>query len=285
MLRSLVALSLAVALLPSSARAFPISTCGMLVPDGDSGTLAADLNCTDPGTPAVRLGHRATLELAGHTIQGISAEPMVSHNVISCLDTACTIIGPGGISGNDGTVNYGVCVFGPVPGLLTMTSDGQGEITVSNCGTGIAGGKGKLQDVHAESNMAGISLFQKAKLANVTASGNQFGVIGNRIHAVKLTASTNTEFGVVGNGAKGKVTLLNLTATGNGDAGVIAYGVTIKTGTVTGNNGYAQGIDVVSAKMPHVSVLSCGLSGKIGEPYFSGPPPLLAGTWGICTGD
>ena len=286
MARPLLALALVGFMWTGVAHGFPITTCGIQIPDGDVGTLAADLNCTDPNTPAVQIGHRGTLELAGHAIQGISVDGTSSRTVVPCVGKKCTIVGPGSIAGNDGSSSYGDCVFGPFDsGMLTMTSNGQGEIAVSNCGVGVAGGKGKLQDVHAQSNVVGILVFRGVTLRNVTASGNQFGVMGNKVKAIDLDADANTRFGVVGYGGKGKVRLQDLSATGNGDAGVIGYAVTIKNGTVTGNAGYGQGIDVVSVKKPHVTDVACGLSGKIGESYVSGPPPLLAGTWGICAGD
>jgi len=54
---------------------------------------------------------------------------------------------------------------------------------------------------------------------------------------------------------------------------------------VTGNNGYGQGLDVVSALRPHVLDVTCDMSGRIGESYINGPPPLLPTSSGICAGD
>ena len=285
MTRSVLAALVAAVSFHASVHASPITTCGTAIPDKEVGTLAADLDCTDPATPAVSLGHRATLELAGHEIHGISADGQVSRNVVACTDRACTIVGPGRIVGNDGTGSYGACVSGADDGLLTMTSNGQGTIRVESCSTGVLGRTAKLTDVQAFSNMVGISVYKNVHLRNVEASGNQFGVIGRKIAGEDVQADTNTRFGIVGNAFHGAVKLKNLVASGNGDAAVIAWSVKLGGGGAVGNNGYGQGIDVVSATKPHVSDFSCIASGKIGESYIMGPPLLLSGSWGVCSGD
>jgi len=285
MTRSVLTVLLAILVLHGSARASSITTCGTTIAAGDVGTLAADLNCTDPNTPAVTLAHKATLELAGHSIQGISSEPQQSHDVVLCADRKCTIVGPGSIAGNDGASSYGDCIGGPFDGTLTMTSNGQGEITVQNCSTGIIGRSGKLTDVHTNGDVVGISLYKSIVLHDVDVSNNEFGIIGRKISGGDVTANGNSKFGIVGNASKGTVHLKNLTATANGGAGVIAYGITIQDGTVTGNAGYGQGLDIVSVKRPHLKDVTCGLSGKIGESYTNGPPALVPGSWGVCSGD
>src|SRR5262245_57792821 len=91
----------AMAFATAPAQALDIGSCGASIPDGEVGTLTADLVCTDP-VPAITLGAGATLELAGHRVQGLSADGQTSLTVLRCARKRCTIVGPGEIVGSDG---------------------------------------------------------------------------------------------------------------------------------------------------------------------------------------
>jgi len=64
----------------------------------------------------------------------------------------------------------------------------------------------------------------------------------------------------------------------------IGDAVTFKTATVSGNDGYAQGIDVASFRFPHLTATTCGKSGRVASDYTNGPPALI-GTRGVCSAD
>ena len=61
-----IGIVVAVALAASRAAAVDVSSCGQAVPDGETGVLQADLDCS--ADPAVTLGNRSTLDMNGHAI-------------------------------------------------------------------------------------------------------------------------------------------------------------------------------------------------------------------------
>ncbi len=69
MTRIVVAIAVFGALSVSPAGTLDITTCGQSVPDGDTGVLQADLDCSaDPAEAAVTLGRSSTLDMNGHAI-------------------------------------------------------------------------------------------------------------------------------------------------------------------------------------------------------------------------
>src|SRR6185295_58387 len=172
-------------LLAAPARAFDITACGQLVPEGDVGVLQNDLDCggdeaaghcldpaavacaedpacTDTGCGGILLRSYATLQMNGHT---------VANGTVHCPLKGCSIVGPGVVVGG-----YGVAATGT--GTVTVS----GGLDVHGGEVGIASyNKGNLvlQDVtvsDVEDNW-GIIGFRKLRLTNVTANGCEIGIL------------------------------------------------------------------------------------------------------------
>jgi hypothetical protein len=278
---------LALVLSPAArAQTVSITACGTAIPDHAVGSLDADLTCRDPSS-AIVIGTGATLALNGHTVQGIAISGQQSLAVVRCTTGACTVLGPGGVGGNDGTTPLGACISGPAEGPLVVTTNGQGIVDIHDCYEGVVTFKSsRISDVDVHDCTVGINgQAEGARLARVNASNNHFcGVFARRVYGKDITANGNARFGLIGGAAKGKVKAQNVTATGNGDAGVIGSSVKLRTATVTGNDGYAQGIDIASFVFPHLTATTCAKSGQIASYYTNGPPPLV-GSWGVCSAD
>jgi len=276
---SVLLLALALAWSPP-ANAISIDTCGTSIPPHEVGTVTSDLVCSSP-TPAVTLGLGATLDLNGHRIQGISSEPQVSHSVVLCSDKRCTILGPGEVVGNDGISSYGDCIAGA--GVKTTTK-AVGVIDVHDCSNGLLVSIGRIQDVRAHGCQIGVYGGKTVRLRRVDVSDNAIGIWSHQVGGSSVVANGNTSFGVAAVGSFGAVHLNELTATSNGGAGVIGYAASLRNSTVTGNDGYGQGIDLASARPPRIHATTCVKSGMVDGPYVNGPPALL-GAWHVCSGD
>src|SRR5262249_44669178 len=152
----------------------------------------------------------------------------------------CTIVGPGEVVGNDGVSSYGDCIAGPA---IKTTTKGVGVIDVHDCSNGILTGRGRIQDIRAHGCQIGVYGGKMVRLRRVDASGNAIGIWGLQIGGSSVVASGNTSFGVLAAGSRGAAHLNELTATSNGGAGVIGFAMSLRNSTVTGNDGYGQGID------------------------------------------
>jgi hypothetical protein len=155
-------------------------------------------------------------------------------------------------------------------------------------------------------------------VTNVSADGNNnFGFWAKYIEAVNCSANDNVGFGFIAGvqgfkkpghpgTPKGKIRGTDVTANGNGQAGVFSTenfkitdltaagngsvggpqgggivglkGGVLKDSTVTGNvNGPAHDpLDVYSAKPPHIIDATCGTSGQY---------PTPTADWGVCSND
>lgn len=70
-----------------------------------------------------------------------------------------------------------------------------------------------------------------------------------------------------------------LTADNNGGGGVFGKSVKLENSSLSGNDGFGQGLDVLAARRPRLRGTSCGKSGQIAQSV------QLVGTWGVCAGD
>ena len=166
---------------------------------------------------------------------------------------------------------------------------GPGRITgTSSCGVQPQNGSGPIRiylsgiDIDntacpvAGSRAKDISL----RLQDVNVTDNATGLSAGRIKAVNLTATGN---GVAGLDGRRYVRLIDSTITANDGIGVIARtGVTLRNTTVSGNDP-VNGFDVASHLKPHLHDATCDHSVVIPDPFAL--PDAGSPTWGVCSGD
>jgi hypothetical protein len=297
----------------------PISTCGAVVPAKQVGVLQNDLDCGDLGgfcpdctkqgctvgaacetaadcptmicnpIPAVRLEQGARLDMNGHRISA-----------------------PG-----RSAVQCGAFLEARRCGVFSSVGRG----VINDCTTGILAGRAVVDvtDVEVNGCVVGAWSSQKLRLKNVSADGNNnSGFLAKDIDATNVSASNSLGFGFAAgierfrrpghsSGPFGRIRGTDITATGNGQAGVFSTdtfkivnltatgngfalggpqsggivgtkGGVLKNSTVTGNvNGPAHDpLDVFTAKPPHLIDTICGTSGRY---------PDKAVSWGVCSDD
>src|SRR5262249_25546464 len=143
-----------------------------------------------------------------------------------------------------------------------------------------------ISDVDIHDNGCGIfSRFPpgRIRLSNVTIRDNTHSGIANAtsVSGEDVTVTDNGDDGIAGV----RVKLERLVATGNGSTGILG-GAGVWAGaplrlvdsTVTGNNGYKQGFDLISRRPPRLDNVTCGTSGRTdaGQPMPS---------WSVCAND
>jgi hypothetical protein len=206
-----------------TATAVDITSCGALVPAGETGVLQADLSgCAD----GVALAQDATIEMNGHAI-------LNSGVGVHCTAGRCRITGPGEI----GSADVGVRLDGEWPGRHVLYIDDV--------------------DVHDSANY-GIYAFARIIATNLSVSGtiaNTFGVYAAELRGTGISVTNNAGTGL-GIGANARV--IGLTATGNGGEGLFALGrIKVFDSTLTGNGD----IDVLSPHRPRLRNTVCDHSG------------------------
>jgi len=252
------------------AAAVDVTACGQIVPDGDTGTLQADLDCSaDPADAAVALGNNATLDLNGHALVG-------RHIALRCPadahQNACTIRGPGDVSGG----NYGIAGANR---LITVS-----DLTVHDVRIGgiTAGRRLVLTNVSVlGSGIDGVDANQRLTATNVVVNDNAYsGIYAAQVNGTDVTANGNGYSGV---GCK-KCRLLRLTANGNGTeeihvgagGGVQGTSVRLTDSVVTGNVVDEVPVDVDTFHRPKLVNTTCDHSRRRSEPTES---------WGVCASD
>jgi hypothetical protein len=144
---------------PVAGAAVTITTCGAVVPSGETGYLTADLDCGGRAVEGVVLDDRAKLIMGGHAIVGDrDGEDGIFQGVRCRTGTVCTVIGPGLISGFSAS--------------------------------GIAGTRVRVRDVVIEDNgRNGIAAYENVKLRNVLIGGNAVYAVhaGGRLRARDTT--------------------------------------------------------------------------------------------------
>jgi len=171
----------------SSAFAVDITSCGMLVPEGETGVLQADLAGCES---AVALEQNATLQMNNHVISdcGVSA--------VVCQGRRCTIEGPGEVIGGGCNIHF-------------HTSARRPRMTI--------------RDVNMHDTwglVGGINVVLLAQNLTVTnqldhpnaEGGSQIAVAGYRVSGTNLTIANNIGYGL---SVYRRLALTNSTITGN----------------------------------------------------------------------
>jgi hypothetical protein len=247
------------------AAGFDVTGCDTTVPPGEVGVLQSDLDCSG-ALVGVVLSEGAALEMQGHAISGDPA----GNAAVVCNGRRCSVTGPGAISG-------------PVVGIALTR--GRQRLTVSDldihdCESGILDSLSPRRSAVRASNLSvtGCTLaglyVGKLRGSGISASGNGGpGLAVDKLRAENVVASSNGASGIFG----GKARLTGLVANDNGDAGIRVSKAALRDATLTGNQGYGLGFDVLAARRPRAVNVTCGKSGVIGG--------LGTDTWGICAGD
>lgn len=258
-------IALLLPLVPLAASGRDITGCHDAVLTGDTGVLQNDLDCGGPdlGRWGVTLAPRATLDLNGHAIRN-------EFGGVWCQGK-CVIKGPGEISGmsalavlvNDKTMLRDVVIRDSGGGVYP--ADVAGDLAL------LMNVKVALKNVTLARTGSGVYGW-KIKARNVSVTDGAWGLLGEQVKGRDVTLTGNTGLGIRAT----KTVVRNLTATGNGDAGVDAYGpVILKDSTLSGNDGLGDGRDIISRTGPPVLLnTTCGRS-ALGD-----------GTdWGVCAND
>jgi len=266
--------ALAAMLSASAAGAFDIVACGQPVPDGDTGVLQVDLDCSaDPADAAVTLGRDSTLDMNGHAIVARRIGVDCGYDVGS---PRCTVLGHGSAPSGVGDLSGGDYGITGSPRRVFVS-----DVVVHDVA------------IH------GISVNQKLDVTNVTAQrAGSTGVVAiKRLTANGLVASDNEYFGVDaarirgtnvttnGNGYSGvscrHCVFTGLVANNNGatdvpvgaGGGVQATRVTLLNSTVTGNVIDGVPVDIDTFGRPHLVGTTCNHSRQRKDPSRS---------WSVC---
>jgi len=234
-----------------------ITGCGGVVLSGFTGIVANDIDCTGGpyGVNDVYLQDGATLEMAGHSIQG-------GFGGVNCVGR-CTINGPGEIAH---TETGGISIQGKTRVEdLSIHDNEYGIIGYDNYVDGKAYLTTKNVSVEHNSEIGVLAETLLATDTSVSDNGGEglYGSIG--ITVVRLRGSGLTVNGNIGSGIRADaVAVQGLLAQGNGGAGVEVFTrAVLRDSTVTGNNGLGSGIDLLMYRnYPRLRATTCGRSAR-----------------------
>jgi hypothetical protein len=249
-------LSLAL-MLSAPAGAVDVTSCGQIIPSGQTADLVSDLDCPldlPSGTlqelSAVYLEPGAKLRLNGFTLSGGEVG-------VGCGGGRCTIDGPGTIADFP-------------TGILSYASS-------------------RVTDVELDSNDA-YAIYQlgnktlRATNVTVVESNGLVAVVAHRVKAENLsiqgcwygiiaTVLTGSDVSVSGCGQRaiggGTVRASGVTVVDNGGIGILAKRIVLADSVVTGNDTIGTGIDLSAERLPKLTNTTCELSAnsETGVPF------------------
>lgn len=297
----------------------PISSCDVVVPAKQVGILQNDLDCPDVGGYCPEC-------TKNHCTMGASCQTNADCPNLVCNDIPAVLLEQGARLDMNGhslsapgrpAVQCGLFVDTKSCGVFSSVDHGE----IKDSLYGIFAGRAvvDVRDIELQNCSFGVATVGKLRLTNVSAEGsNNVGFAGKDIDAVNASANNGVGFGFAagverigsagrhsgpfgrfhgtditanGNGQAGVFSaktfkVVDLTATGNGfslggpqSGGIVGLkGGTLKDSTVTGNaNGPAHDpLDVFTAKPPHLVDTTCGTSGRYPDKTVS---------WGVCGND
>jgi hypothetical protein len=247
----------------ASAAAVSITECNQLVPRGEVGVLAGDLSCV--GGVGVRLDPRATLDLAGFTIE--MSDVLGFEYAVGCADfsgglqyAGCTVTSSGspGTLRGDGAASHGI--LGGNVRIQNVTIEGFGNYGIQ------ATKKVLAESVTVSDAQQGIRA-EVVRAVDLTLTDNDTGVFAQRLRASQVSASGNIEGLVAIKGMRGD----GISVSGSTNGLRVHRGLRLRSSTITGNT-----VDLRTGKRPRVTDVTCTVSQKITPPDES---------WGVCSGD
>jgi hypothetical protein len=246
------------------------------VPDGETGVLQADLDCSaDPAEAAVTLGNRSTLDMNGHTI--------VAREIgVSCGSefgfSRCEVRGHGVAPSGVGELSGGAGIVAADKRVIVS------DVYVHD----VAGGGIVVNQRLALTNVtviragwSGIVANKRLTATNVEASDNDsFGIDAPRVTGSNVTANGNRFSGV----SCRRCVITGLTANGNGvtdiavgaGGGLQGGGALLIDSTLTGNVVDGVPVDIDTFRRPHLVNTTCEHSRRRADPSTS---------WGVCSAD
>jgi len=281
-IRALTPAVIVLSFLATPARGVDVVTCSQSIPSRETGVLQSDLDCT-AAEIGVYLEGGASVSLNGHTITGAHRD--VPGSVGIACPASCTVAGPGQVMGFDA-------------GVFAANALQVRDLDVHDCGDGVRASHLLAVNVTANNNSEAGFGAEFMRGFGVTANGNgEYGFYGPHLIATDMTANGNGEAGlavfesmratnvtVSGSGtygvATGRLVGTGLVITGNADVGIYATSLKLRDSDVSGNNGYALGIDLQVDRAPRLRRTRCGKS--LQSPSAEAPFPT---SWGICTDD
>jgi hypothetical protein len=252
-----------------------VSTCGAVVPAGETATLTGDLDCGG-ASAGVTLGAGTTLAMNGFSIR---------HSVgsaIDCIDGACTVVGGTGSEIADCTGD-GIVVSSPLRRIrrgLTVSDVRIHDCSVSGIEAPLAGVDATYVEVTGN-GLHGVHAW-RVRATGLVASGNAFhGIqVRSKIVATGVTADANGVNGI--NGLEGRARVTGASIHDNVHAGIAVRRLRLESSTVTDNNAGASGIDLFIGRRPSVRDTVCGVSQQI---IVTETQILIGPTWGVCAND
>jgi hypothetical protein len=272
----------------SAASALDITTCGQVVPGGETGVQQVDLDCSDQpvGTYGVSVERSGTLDLNGHTLVGPPLQPngQLGFAVFCPLAPGCDPATPG-------CRGRGKCTVTSSVGLGSVTQGGivSGHDLVAThlsiVGGFLAADGGRLVATDVALSGGGI-VAKNVRVTDVTVDGApEHGVRAlKRVAGQSLTVTNCGGAGV----AAERVSLDDLTATGNGTAdydggGVFAGSCSLRNSMVTGNviseDGWLYPVDLFTARRPRLEATDCDRSA------VQSGAAVPTETWNVCSLD
>ncbi len=274
------------------AHAVDITRCGQPIGRGEVAVLEVDLDCSSlPGTcvadPLIACSGLVDPVCPPFSLQNPEPTRWCSHAMLTLPRDATlrlnghAIVGdPVGAPGYPVVCDRGRCVI-----------EGPGEIRGSTaCAVSLFRATLTIRDVSIHDNGCGISANGRGtvRASNLIVSRNAgSGIEASGVLGENVVASDNGGDGL----AARRVRIRGLVATNNGGnanlplsgAGVWAQVMRVENATVTGNDGYGTGLDLISSTLPRLEGVTCGRSASL-EPQLVGAPAPGA-PWGVCHND
>ncbi len=257
----------------SSAATVVVDTCGQEVANRDQGVLAGDLDCSGTSSPAVVLGRRAALDLAGFTLTGGNFDAVYCAR--NCIVTGGTLAGAGRncVRAADGTAT--------LTGMLLNGCGGGARFPAA------VEGRSLIISTSTVLSTVGSALWAQKKLSMSSSSVDGCGWVG--VHAqrkVKITDSTvaDCEFGV----SSSRVKLRSSSVTDYGCLGITGGRLRAIDSTVSnstpGSGSCAAGggsLDISTARRPRLVDSTCERS----HDFSSDPLYVDLPSWDVCSLD
>ena len=239
---------LALALLLSApAGAVDVTSCGQIIPSGQTADLVWDLDCPldlPSGTlqelSAVYLEPGAKLHLNGFTLSGGEVG-------VGC-GSRCTIEGPGTIA----DFPFGILSYGSTRATDLQLDSNDGYVIYQL-------GNKTLRATNVtvlESNGLVAVVGHRVKAENLSIQGCWYGIFADILTGGGVSVSGCGQRAI----GSGTVRASGVTVVGNGGIGILAKRIVLSDSVITGNDTSGTGVDLNAERLPRLTNTTCELS-------------------------